>query len=153
VEHLRTQEAIELPPCKDSVNVRSPFRALWADVVWSARIVGAVEWVSAPTKYGPVGLARLDQGGELEIFVEISDTLSRQFPPGQDGKASVVFWSTLPVMSDRRKRSYALQHLRHRGQFIWRHQPGNAVLAQHEQRLSVRAEQDEELFRRIRQRR
>lgn len=151
MQHLRTQETIELPHCKDRVNMRSPFRALWRDVVWSVRIVGAVEWVTCLTKYGPVGLARLDQGGELEIFVEISDRLSQHFPPGQDAKASVVFWSTLPVMSDRRKRSHAEQHLRRRGQFIWRHQPANASLVREaQQQLTVHAKKDEELFSRIR---
>ena len=151
VEYLRKQGSIELPPFKDRVKVRSPLRELSEEVAWSVRMAGAVQWIDRPSKSSPVGRAQLEHGGELEIFVEIGDQVSRSYPPGPDAKASVVFWSTLPVPSDLRKRLYAEQHLRKYGQFIWRHHPDNSGIGQAARhRLSLKAKQDEEQADRIR---
>ena len=138
VEYLRKQESIDLPPFRERVKVRSPLRELSEEVAWSVRIAGAVQWIDRPSKSSPVGRAQLEQGGGLEIFVEIGDQVSRSYLSGPDAKASVVFWSTLPVASDLRKRLDAEQHLRKCGLFIWRHHPDSSGVVQ-AARLRLRA--------------
>jgi hypothetical protein len=153
VEYLREQQALELPAFRERVSVRSSLRELYEEVRWAVRIVGSVEWLDHPTKTSPVGRAQLASGGELEIHVEIGDQVSRGYPPGPDAKATVVFWSTLPVASDLRKRLYAEQHLRKCGQFIWRHHPDNLGIAENARsRLRAQAQGDEDQVDRVRRR-
>jgi hypothetical protein len=153
VEYLRGQPTLDLPPCRERVKVRSPLRELSEDVEWSVRTEGAVQWIDRPSKSSPVGRAQLESGADLEIFVEIGDQVSRNYPSGTEAKASVVFWSTLPVVSDLRKRLYAEQHLRRHGQFIWRHHPDNFGIAEAARaRLRDEAQSDEEHVDRIRRR-
>jgi len=153
VEYLRGQPTLELPPFRERVKVRSPLRELSEEVVWPVRVVGAVQWFDRPPKSSPVGRCQLEAGVDLEIFVEIGDQVSRSYPPGPDAKASIVFWSTLPVVSDLRKRLYAEQHLRRHGQLVWRHHPDNLGIAEAARaRLGVQARSDEEQIDRIRRR-
>ncbi|MEO8124444.1 MAG: competence protein CoiA family protein [Burkholderiales bacterium] len=152
VEYLRAQPALEFPQYRERVQVRSSLRELTEEVAWKARIVGAVEWLERPPKSAPVGRANLETGDELEIFVEIGDQPSHGYPPGADAKASVLFWSPLPVVSDLRERLYAEQHLRHHGQFIWRHHPDSLHIAEAARaRLRAQATQDDEQVERARQ--
>jgi hypothetical protein len=123
------------------------------EVVWPVRAVGTVQWLDHSPKSSPVGRCQLEAGVDLEIFVEIGDQVSRSYPPGPDAKASIVFWSTLPVVSDLRKRLYAEQHLRRHGQLVWRHHPDNLGIAEAARaRLGVQARSDEEQIDRIRRR-
>lgn len=147
VEYLRRQQVLELPSFSECVKVRTPLRELSEEVAWPVCAVGAgaVEWFDRPPKSSPVGRSQLEAGGELEIFVEIGDQVSRGDPSGPGAKASVVFWSTLPVVADLRKRLDAEQHLRNHGQFIWRHHLDNLGLAEAARaRLGAQAKHDEE---------
>jgi hypothetical protein len=153
VEYLQGQQVLELPDFRQRVKVRSPLRELSEEVSWPVRVVGAVEWLGRPSKSSPVGRSRLEAGGELEIFVEIGDQVSRSYPPGPDASASLVFWSTLPAVSDLRKRICAEQHLRNHGRFVWQHHPDNRGIAEAARaRLRVQAESDELQVDRVRRR-
>lgn len=153
VEYLRGQPTLELPSFRERVTVRSPLRELSEEVVWPVRTVGAVQWFDRPPKSSPVGRCQLEAGGELDIFVEIGDQVSRGHSTGPEAKASVVFWSTLPSASDLRQRLYAEQHLRRQGLFVWRHHPDVlGIAAAARARLGVQARSDEEQVERIRRR-
>ena len=153
VEYLRGQQTLELPPFRERVKVRSPLRELSEEVVWPVRMVGAVQWFDQPSKPSPVGRCQLEAGVDLEIFVEIGDQVSRSYPPGPDAKASVVFWATLPAVSDLRQRLYAEQHLRKHGLFVWQYHPDVLGIAGGARaRLGVQARSDEEQVDRIRRR-
>lgn len=153
VEHLQTLEVLELPRYSERVKVRSSLHDLSEDVAWDARLVSPVQWIERPTKAAPVGRGRLDAGCELEIYVEIGDQPSRPFLAGPDATASVVFWSSLPVVSDLRKRLYAEQHIRNHGRIIWRHHPDSlGIVDAARTRLRTRAKQDDDQVERIRQR-
>ncbi len=153
VEYLRGQPTLELPPFRERVMVRSPLRELSEEVVWPVSMAGAVQWFDRPPKSSPVGRGQLETGGDLEIFVEIGDQVSRSHPPGPDAKASVVFWSTLPSASDLRQRLHAEQHLRRHGLFVWRHHPDTLGIAEAARaRLGVQARSDEEQVERTRRR-
>ena len=153
VEYLRAQPVLEFPSYRERVQVRSLQRELTEVVAREVRIVGAVEWIERSPKASPVGLARIETGDELEIFVEIGDQQAHGHSPGTDANASIVFWSTLPAVSDLRERSYAEQHLRNHGQFIWRHLPDSLHIAEAARtHLLAQAAQDDEQVHRARQR-
>lgn len=123
VEYLASLPALVLPRFERTVTVLSSRRRLAEAVGWGAQPLGAPQWLEPGSHGAPVATMRLDNGIEVDLHVEISESPTPLFPQPVNGRGSIVFWSTLPVVSDLRKRIYAVQHLARWGKFIWRHQP------------------------------
>ena len=122
-EHLRAQPRLELPRYTERVNARSERRQFTEEVGWGAQFIGPLEWLPMGAKSAPVAIGRLDNGIDAELLVEIGDEAPRYLPAALGARAAVVFWCSVPVLSDLRKRLYAEQHIKQRGQLFWKHQP------------------------------
>lgn len=153
VEHLRAQPRFELPRYNERVSVRSERRQFSEDVGWDAQFIGALEWLPLGAKSAPVAVGRLDNGIEAELLVEIGDEAPKYLPAAPSARAAVVFWCSVPVLSDLRKRLYAEQHIQQRGQIFWKHQPDVFGLVDAARaRLRGDAEADDEEAERSRKR-
>ena len=153
VEHLRSQPRIELPRYNERVSVRSERRHFAEDVGWGAQFTGALEWLPLGAKSAPVAVGRLDNGLDAELFVEIGDEAPKYLPAMPDARAAVVFWCSVPLLSDLRKRLYAEQHIQRRGQLFWKHQPDVFGLVDAARsRLRTQAVADDEEVERSRKR-
>lgn len=154
VEHLRALSKVELPEYTERVIVRSERRQFSEDVGWSAQFIGDLEWLPLGAKSAPVAIGRLDNGIDAEVLVEIGDEAPKYLPAAPDTRAAVVFWCSVPVLSDLRKRLYAEQHIQQRGQLFWKHQPDIfGLVGAARTRLRSQATADDEEADRWRQRR
>lgn len=145
VEHLREQPRLELPRYTERVTARSELRLHTTEVGWGAQLVGPLQWLPLGAKNAPVATGRLDNGIEAELLIEIGDERPSYPPPAQDARAELVFWCSMPVLSDLRKRIYAEQHIRQRGQLFWKFQPdtfGLVSAAREQLRAKAKAEND-----------
>lgn len=153
VEHLRAQPRLQLPRYAERVSVRSERRQFSEDVEWGAQLTVPLEWLPMGAKSAPVAIGRLDNGLEAELLVEIGDEAPKYLPATPGARAAVVFWCSVPVLADLRKRLYAEQHVQQRGQLCWKYQPdvfGLAAAAR--DRLRTQAAADDEEARRSRKR-
>jgi len=145
VEHLRKQSRLELPRYTERVTARSELRLHTDEVSWSAQFVGALQWLPVGAKNAPVAIGRLDNGIDAQLLIEIGDERPTYPPPAADARAELVFWCSVPVLSDLRKRIHAEQHIKHRGQLVWKFQPdvfGLAAAAREKLRARAKAEND-----------
>lgn len=96
---------------------------------------------------------RLDNGIDAELLVEIGDEAPKYLPAVPGARAAVVFWCSVPVLSDLRKRLYAEQHIQQRGQLLWKHHPDAFGLVEAARaRLRTQATADDEEAERSRKR-
>lgn len=136
----------DLPPYRQRVSAASRLREVSEVVEWSAEVSpGSIAWVDKPSRTEAVGRCRLDNGADVQVFVEISaPSASRpSFPAGEAG--ILVFWVPLPESSQLRQRTHALEHVRHQGRLYWYHQPDvRGLVAAAQSRVNSVARDNEE---------
>ncbi len=145
VAHLRDQPRLELPRYTERVTARSELRLHTDEVGWSAQFVGDLQWLPVGAKSAPVAIGRLDNGIDAQLLIEIGDERPSYPPPAADARAELVFWCSMPALSDLRKRVFAEQHIKHRGQLFWIFQPdvfGLAAAAREKLSAQAKAEND-----------
>ena len=145
VEHLRVQPCLDLPRYTERVTVHSERRQLFEDVEWNAQFIGSLEWLPLGPKSAPVAIGRLDNGTEAQLLVEIGDEKPRYQPEASDARGAILFWCQVPVLSDLRNRPCAEQHIKRRGQLLWKH-PSDArgLIDTARARLQAQAETDKD---------
>lgn len=144
VEYLRSRPTLALPRYSAHVTARSEQRLHTEDVRWDAQFVGALNWQWPSAKAEPVAIGRLDNGIDVRLLVEIANEPPKFLPPAPSAPSEVIFWCSIPALSDLRKRLYAEQHIARRGHFLWKHQRdvfGHVALAR--KRLQARAAADD----------
>ena len=146
LEYLQEKGLPDLPPYRQRVSAASRLREVSEVVEWSAEVSpGSIAWVDKPSRTEAVGRCRLDNGADVQVFVEISapSTSRPSFPAGEAG--ILVFWVPLPESSQLRQRSQALEHVRHQGRLYWYHQPDvRGLVAAAQSRVNSVARDDEE---------
>jgi len=123
VEYLMSGADLTLPRYSQRVHARSSVRNHSEVVSWAAQLTGPLAWLDAKSKDAAIARGRLDNGIDVAIHVHISEKEPTVYPAGPGAGASLVFWCTVPVQSDLRKRIYVEQHFRRCARFIWAHQP------------------------------
>lgn len=153
IEHLKALTKIVLPRYHQTVTVASPMHRHEESVHWNAQPIMATNWATEPTRFAPVATLRLDNGLDVSLRVEIGDSPPRFYPPASGEGGTVMFWSTLPVLSDLRKKLYAMQHLSQHGKFLWQHQPDVfGLVAAARKRLGEKVEADDKAMQSERRR-
>lgn len=143
VQYLHDLPQLILPPYRQVLTRQGRFGQIHEVAEWQSEVVEVTNWNLAAARGQPIGVLKLQDGSNVEMFIDIGNQRPSHQSHLSHGK--IVFYCPLPASESLRTQDKAREWLRYQGEFVWIYQPDiNRHVATANQRLAARFQEMED---------